>query len=140
MGDPECQVLMMRLKTSLVDIVKSVINNSLENLKIDWSEKSSMTIVLCSKGYPGNYKKDVEIKNLNKINTNENQQVFHAGTYEKDKKIFSNGGRVLNITCSDKSLISSRNKCIASLKKINWNDGFFRNDIGWRVIGKNENN
>ena len=137
MGDPECQVLMMRLKTSLVDVVKSVINDSLENLKIDWRDNSCMTIVLCSKGYPGKYTKNSEIKNLDNLVMDENNQVFHAGTYEKDKKIFSNGGRVLNITSAEKSLALTRNKCLDNLKILNWNNGFFRKDIGWRVIKKN---
>ncbi len=136
MGDPECQVLMMRLKTSLAEVVKSVTNDSLENLKIHWSKKSCMTIVLCSKGYPGNYKKNSEIKNLDKVNMDENNQVFHAGTYEKDNKIFSKGGRVLNITCSAKNLSEARDQSLINLKKINWTDGFFRKDIGWRAIKK----
>ncbi len=140
MGDPECQVLMMRLKTSLVEVVKSVMNDSLKNLKIDWNDSSCMTIVLCSKGYPGNYKKDSEIKNLDKMDTNKNNQLFHAGTYEKNKKIYSNGGRVLNVTCLEKNLVLARNKCLDNLKTISWDYGFFRKDIGWRVINKNENN
>ena len=140
MGDPECQVLMMRLKTSLVDVVKSVINDSLENLKIQWRDDSCMTIVLCSKGYPGMYKKNIEIKNLDKITADESNQVFHAGTYEKNEKIFSNGGRVLNVTSCGKNLVLTKDRCLNNLKKINWNDGFFRSDIGWRVIKKDENN
>ena len=140
MGDPECQVLMMRLKTNLIEVVKSVVNDSLKNLKIHWSDNSCMTVVLCSKGYPGNYKKNSEIRNLNKIEIDENNQVFHAGTYEKNKKIYSNGGRVLNVTCAEKNLVLTRNKCLNNLKIINWDDGFFRKDIGWRVINKNENN
>ena len=140
MGDPECQVLMMRLKTNLFEIIKSVLNDSLENQKIDWSENSCMTIVLCSKGYPGKYEKDSEIKNIEKIKIDENNQIFHAGTYEKNKKIFSNGGRVLNIVSLKKDLMESRNECLENLKIINWDKGFFRKDIGWRVIKKNENN
>ena len=99
-----------------------------------------MTIVLCSKGYPGKYKKNIEIKNLNKINSNSKNQIFHAGTYSKGKKVFSNGGRVLNITSCNYDLNLARRNCLENLKKINWNKGFFRKDIGWRVIGKNENN
>ncbi len=140
MGDPECQVLMMRLKTNLVDIIKSVIDDSLENLKIQWRNYSCMTIVLCSKGYPGIYKKNIEIKNLDKITTDENNQIFHAGTYEKNGKIFSNGGRVLNVTACEKNLVETRDRCLDNLKKIGWNGGFFRSDIGWRVIKKDENN
>ena len=136
MGDPECQVLMMRLKTNLFEIIKSVLNDSLENQKIDWSENSCMTIVLCSKGYPGKYEKDSEIKNIEKIKIDENNQIFHAGTYEKNKKIFSNGGRVLNIVSLKKDLMESRNECLENLKIINWDKGFFRKDIGWRAIKK----
>ena len=140
MGDPECQVLMMRLKTSLLEVIKSVINDSLKNLKVDWSKESGMTIVLCSKGYPGNYKKNIEIKNLDKININNKTQVFHAGTYKKNEKISSNGGRVLNVTCLEKNMLMAREKCLNNLKIIDWNDGFYRKDIGWRIINQNENN
>ena len=140
MGDPECQVLMMRLKTSLLEVIKSVINDSLKNLKVDWSKESGMTIVLCSKGYPGNYKKNIEIKNLDKININNKTQVFHAGTYKKNEKISSNGGRVLNVTCLEKNMLMAREKCLNNLKIIDWNDGFYRKDIGWRIIDQNENN
>ncbi len=140
MGDPECQVLMMRLKTNLVQVIQSVIHDSLKDLKIDWSNNKCMTIVLCSNGYPGKYKKNSEIKNLDKLVMDENNQVFHAGTYEKDKKIFSNGGRVLNITSSEKNLALTRNKCLDNLRIINWKEGFYRKDIGWRVIKEDENN
>ena len=136
MGDPECQVLMMRLQTDLLEVIECAIENKLDNLKIVWSNKICITIVLCSKGYPSDYVKNSEIKNLSKILTNKNNQIFHAGTYENNKKIFSNGGRVLNITSLSKNLISARNKSLRILDKINWLDGFFRKDIGWRAIKK----
>ena len=134
MGDPECQVLMMRLKTDLLEILDHATKNKLNNLKIEWATKSSITIVLCAKGYPSNYIKNSEIKNLSNILTDSNNQIFHAGTYEKNNKIYSNGGRVLNITSSSESLIEARNKSLTNIDKINWPDGFFRKDIGWRVI------
>ena len=134
MGDPECQVLMMRLKTDLLEIIDSATKNKLNNLKIEWKKKNCITIVLCAKGYPSNYIKNSEIKNLFSISTDENNQIFHAGTYEKNNKIYSSGGRVLNITSASDSLIKARNKSLSNLNKINWNDGFFRKDIGWRVI------
>ena len=140
MGDPECQVLMMRLKTDLIEILDYATKDRLSNLKIEWSKDNCITIVLCAKGYPGNYIKDSEIKNLSEIASDETSKIFHAGTYERNKKIFSNGGRVLNITSLGKNLIEARDKSLMNLKKINWNDGFFRNDIGWRAIKKNENN
>ena len=136
MGDPECQVLMMRLKTDLLEIIDSAINNEINNLKIEWTKKSCITIVLCAKGYPSNYIKDSEIKNLSRILTDENNQIFHAGTYEKNNKIYSTAGRVLNITSSSESLAEARDKSLNKINKINWTDGFFRKDIGWRVINK----
>jgi len=134
MGDPECQVLMMRLKTDLLEILDCAIKNKLNTLKIKWEKKNSITIVLCAKGYPGNYVKNSEIKNLSNILANKNNQIFHAGTYEKNNKIYSNGGRVLNITSSAKSLVKARNKSLNNISKINWSDGFYRKDIGWRLI------
>ena len=134
MGDPECQVLMMRLDTDLLKIIDYATKNKLNNLKIAWNKKNCITIVLCAKGYPFNYIKDSEIKNLFNVSTDENNQIFHAGTYEKNNKIYSCGGRVLNITSCSKSLIEARNKSLVNINKINWVDGFFRKDIGWRII------
>ncbi len=136
MGDPECQVLMMKLKTDLVEIVDSATKNNLNNLKIKWNKNKCITIVLCANGYPGNYIKNKEITNLSKIASDENNQIFHAGTYEKNNKIYSMGGRVLNITCSAKSLVDAREQSLVNLRKINWAGGFFRKDIGWRAIKK----
>ena len=136
MGDPECQVLMMRLKTDLLKIIDHATQDKIKNLKIEWKKNNAITIVLCAKGYPKDYIKDSEIKNLSSILMNEDNQIFHAGTYEKENKIFSNGGRVLNITSSSKNLINAREKSLSIIKKINWLDGFFRKDIGWRIIKK----
>ena len=134
MGDPECQVLMMRLETDLLQIIDHAIKNKLNSLQINWNKKKSITIVLCAKGYPSNYATNIEIKNLSSILIDENNQIFHAGTYEKNNKIYSCGGRVLNITSSSKSLIEARNQSLTNINKINWSNGFFRKDIGWRVI------
>ena len=134
MGDPECQVIMMRLKTDLLEIIDSIINNKLHNIKIKWSKKNSITIVLCAKGYPLNYLKNSEIKNLSKIKLDDSNQIFHAGTYSKNNKIYSNGGRVLNITSCSESLVKARNNSLSNINKINWKDGFFRKDIGWKAI------
>ena len=136
MGDPECQVIMMRLKTDLLEIINCATANKLNTLKIEWTKKNSITIVLCAKGYPSNYIKNSEIKNLTNILIDNNNQIFHAGTYEKDNKIYSSGGRVLSITSSAESLIEARDKSLSNIKKINWSDGFFRKDIGWRTINK----
>ena len=134
MGDPECQVLMMRLETDLVEIIDSAIKNKLNKIKIEWNKKNSITIVLCARGYPSSYIKNSEIKNLSNIFCDDDNQIFHAGTYMRDNKIYSIGGRVLNVTSSSESLIQARNKSLENINKINWNDGFFRKDIGWRII------
>ena len=136
MGDPECQVLMMRLETDLLKIIDKASKNQLKEIKIEWSKKNSITIVLCAKGYPSNYIKNSEIKNLSNISVDRDNQIFHAGTYEKDKKIYSNGGRVLNITSSSESLAEARNISLKNINIINWIDGFYRKDIGWRTINK----
>ena len=98
--------------------------------------KKSMKIVLCSKGYPLSYKKNKIIKNLNKINIKKNFFIFHAGTKIINNKLVSNGGRVLNITGLGNNFLKIRLELIKILKKINWVDGFFRKDIGWRIINK----
>ena len=137
MGDPECQVLMMRLESDLLEIVDNATKNKLSNLRINWSKKNSITIVLCAKGYPSKYIQNSEIKNLPIITIDKNNQIFHAGTYEKNNKTYSNGGRVLNITSLSENLIDARNKSINNINKLNWSDGFFRKDIGWRTINNN---
>ena len=136
MGDPECQVLMMRLKNDFAEIIDKITQNKINDLKIEWSTKSSITIVLCAKGYPDNYIKNSEIKNLSNIPIDENNQIFYAGTYKIKNKIYSNAGRVLSITSMAKNLVSARNKALNNIEKINWSDGFFRKDIGWKMINK----
>ena len=136
MGDPECQVLMMRLKTDLLEIINCATKDKINKINILWNKKSCITIVLCAKGYPSSYIKNSEIKNLSKIFSDKNNQIFHAGTYEKNGKIFSKGGRVLNITSLSRHLEEARDKSLDNLNKINWPDGFFRKDIGWKIIKK----
>ena len=134
MGDPECQVILPRLKTDLVSIIKNTINDNLKNIKIKWRKEKSMTIVLCSKGYPGKYKKNIRINNLNDLKLRKNSFIFHAGTKFFQNKIYSVGGRVLNITSIGDNLAKVRNDIIKIIKKINWKSGFFRKDIGWKII------
>ena len=134
MGDPECQVIMPRLKTDIVKLFILATKNKLNNIKIKWKNRKCMTIVLCAKGYPGKYRKNLLIKNLNKVSTQKNSQIFHAGTQMINKKYFSIGGRVLNITSSGYSFLKIRKSIFKVIRKINWKYGFFRKDIGWRVI------
>ena len=134
MGDPECQVILPRLKTDLLKIIECAVKNKLNKVKIKWKKEKSMSIVLCSRGYPYEYKKNKIIKNLDKIKLKKNFFIFHAGTKQKKNYVVSNGGRVLNITGVGKKFLKIRFDIIKILKKINWKYGFFRKDIGWRAI------
>ena len=136
-GDPECQILMMRLKNDLLELILSVFNKNLSKQKILWSDKPGITIVAASKGYPGEYEKLKEIKNINKIKKGKNQQLFHAGTKKnKNGKIVSNGGRVLNSTVIDTNLKKARNKALKILDSLKWENKYYRRDIGYQIIDK----
>ena len=134
MGDPECQTILPKLNTDFYEIINSCINKNLDSVDIEWKKNKSLCIVLCSKGYPEKYKSNVEIKNLNLISLNDNEFIFHAGTKLDKKKILSNGGRVLNFVVLSDEFKKSRKKVIEIMKKINWTNGFFRKDIGYKVI------
>ena len=134
MGDPECQVIIPRIKSNLVNIIIAAVNNKLNKIKIKWNNSKCMAVVLCSKGYPNKFKINKNIKNLNKIKLNKKNFIFHAGTKIKNGKLVSSGGRVLNIVSMGKNYKIIRKKIKKILKKINWKYGFFREDIGWRVI------
>ena len=136
MGDPECQVILPRLKTDLIKIINNVVNNKLKQTSINWHKKKSMTVVLCSKGYPGKYKKNKTIKNLDRIKLSKNDFIYHAGTKLENGQLKSNGGRVLNITSVGTDFLNIRKKIIKIIKNINWKGGFFRRDIGWKIINK----
>ena len=139
MGDPECQVILPRLKTDLIKIISSAVANKLKNIKIEWKKEKSMTIVLCSKGYPKNYKKNKKI-DIKKLKLLKDEFIYHAGTKFVNGQLLSSGGRVLNITSIGNNFLKIRNKIIKVIKKLNWKAGFYRKDIGWKVIKKNENN
>ena len=136
MGDPECQVILPRLNTDLVKIFNATINNKLNKIKINWKRLKCMTIVLCSKGYPGKIKKNKLIKNIDKLKLMKNSFIFHAGTKFINNKLVSNGGRVLNITSTGSMYKKIRTNIFKIIKTINWKHGFYRKDIGWRVIKK----
>ena len=140
MGDPECQVILPRLKTDLIKIINNTVANKLNKTKIKWKKYKSMAIVLCSKGYPGNYKKNKIIKNLDQLKISKDDFIYHAGTKFVNGKLLSNGGRVLNVTSTGKNFLTIRNNIIKIIKKLNWRPGFYRKDIGWKVINRDANN
>ena len=134
MGDPECQTILPTLNSDIVDIFIACVKENLHEVQIEWSNKKSVCVVLCSKGYPNTYKKNIEIRNFDKIKLDNNNFLFHAGTKNNDKKIFATGGRVLNfISLSDDFNICRKN-IYNNLNKLNWDKGFFRKDIGYKVI------
>ncbi len=134
MGDPECQTILPKLKTDLFEIFLACCNKKLNEINIEWSEKKSLCIVVCSKGYPDEFKKNVEIKNLDKLELKNSEHLFHAGTIKKSDNVYSIGGRVLNfVSISDDFKIAKKN-ILKNLDKLNWKDGFYRKDIGHKVI------
>ena len=136
MGDPECQVIIPRLNTDILKIFNAAVSNKLNKIQIKWKKIKSMTVVLCSKGYPGKYQKNKIIKGIKNIKLKKNSLVYHAGTRLINNNFFSDGGRVLNISSTGQSYIKIRKDIFKIIKKINWKDGFFRKDIGWKVIKK----
>ena len=134
MGDPECQTILPKLETDLAEIFLACCEEKLDTININWLDKKSLCVVLCSKGYPDKFKKNVEIKNLEDIELNKNEYLFHAGTIKKDEKIFAIGGRVLNFVSLSDDFSTSRNNVLKKLNKLNWSGGFYRNDIGYKVI------
>ena len=133
MGDPECQTILPKLKTDLLEIFLACCNKSLSKTNIEWQNKKSMCVVLCSKGYPEKFKKNIEIKNLDKIQLDENNFLFHAGTINKNDKVFSSGGRVLNFVSISDTFEDTKKKVYSRLDELNWTDGFCRRDIGYKV-------
>ena len=134
MGDPECQTIIPKLKSDLLDIILACVESKLDQIQIDWHDINSLCIVLCSKGYPDQYKKDMIIKNLTKINLDQNQKIYHAGTKIKNEDIVSNGGRVLNFVNLSRTFKKARESNIKLIEEINWPNGFYRKDIGFNVI------
>jgi len=134
MGDPECQTILPKLETDFGEIIVACVEQKLNSISLDWNNKKSLCIVLCSKGYPDEYKNNIEIKNLDKITLKNDEFIFHAGTKENNSKIFSNGGRVLNFVAKSNEFKMCRNAVIKLIDKINWKNGFYRKDIGFRVI------
>ena len=134
MGDPECQTILPRLETDFLEILIACINQELDSTNVIWSNDKSLSIVLCSKGYPESYKNEVEIKNLEKISLNKNEYIFHAGTKILNSRIFSNGGRVLNFTVKSDDFKNSRTQALNLIEKLKWENGYHRKDIGFKII------
>ena len=134
MGDPECQTIIPKLETDLLDIFIACCDEKLEDIDFQWTDKKSLCVVLCSKGYPETFEKNVIIKNFNSIKLDEKDYLFHAGTKKVDNEIFATGGRVLNFVSISDNFFEARKKIHKNLDSLNWENGYFRKDIGYKVI------
>ena len=134
MGDPECQTILPKLKTNLLQIIEACCKETLNNLKIEWHNKKSLCIVVCSKGYPEKFKNEILIANIEKLDLTENDFIYHASTKRIKNQIYSNGGRVINFVSLSSNFKKSRDTVLELIKNLNWTEGFFRKDIGHKVI------
>lgn len=133
-GDPECQVLMMRLGGQVLDALLACAERRLADFQLHWADDHALTVVYAAKGYPGVYDKGTAIRDTDKIDENSKSALFHAGTSMKEDQLIAVGGRVLNITTRGDSLAEAHQKAYENIAKIDWPDGFYRTDIGWRAL------
>lgn len=133
-GDPECQVLMMRLGGQAFDLLHACAEGRLAEARVNWADDHALTVVLAAKGYPGSYAKGTVIQGLDGLPEDSFHMMFHAGTSEKDGRTTATGGRVLNATARGATLQEARDKAYAMVDQVNWPDGFCRRDIGWRAL------
>jgi phosphoribosylamine---glycine ligase len=134
MGDPECQTIIPKLETDLLDIFVACCDEKLREIQVKWVDQKSLCVVLCSKGYPETFEKNVVIKNFNSINLDEKDYLFHAGTKKNNNQIFATGGRVLNFVSISDNFYDAREKIHKNLESLNWENGYYRKDIGYKVI------
>lgn len=133
-GDPECQVLMMRLGAQAMDLMHAAAEGRLDKMVVNWADDHAMTVVMAANGYPGDYDKGSVIKGLANLPETSSQICFHAGTALQGGDFVASGGRVLNITARGATLSEARARAYAMVEAIDWPDGFYRNDIGWRAL------
>ena len=133
-GDPECQVLMLRLMSDLVPALLAARDGQLKNFDLRWYPDAALTVVMAAKGYPGNYDKGSVIEGLDAAAQVDGVEIFHAGTKADGNRILANGGRVLNVCARGKNVREAQRRAYAAVDLIRWPDGFCRRDIGWRAI------
>ena len=138
-GDPECQVILPRLKSDLLSLIISSCKNSLNQEKIQWDDRFALTVVMSSKGYPNNYKTGHVIKGINKASNQKDIYIYHAGTKKVNDVIHTNGGRVLNITSLGNTVREANKTALGVINMIEWDGSYYRNDIGWRAIKREDN-
>ncbi len=135
-GDPECQVLMMRLKDDIVTLMLAAIDGTLDQVGARWHDDVALTVVMAARGYPGPYDKGSEIRGLEAAASDPAVEIFHAGTRADHGRVLANAGRVLNVTARGNTVAEARERAYAAIARIDWPEGFCRSDIGWRAIAR----
>ncbi|WP_282168575.1 phosphoribosylamine--glycine ligase [Ruegeria atlantica] len=133
-GDPECQVLMMRLGAQVLDLLHAAAEGRLSETQVNWADDHAITVVMAAQGYPGSYVKGSAIKGLDALPEDSGNMVFHAGTKAVDGQVQAAGGRVLNVTARGDTLQEARDRAYAMVEGVDWPEGFYRRDIGWRAL------
>jgi phosphoribosylamine--glycine ligase len=134
-GDPEAQVLMLRLKSDLLPALLAVAEGNLSGVTLDWHDAAALCVVMATKGYPGRYEKGSEIRGLAAAGADPNVVVFHAGTKRDGERILADGGRVLGVTARGSNIAEAKTRAYAAVDRIDWPGGFCRSDIGHRALG-----
>ena len=137
-GDPECQVLMLRLKSDLLPALIAARDGVLDTFDLRWRSEAAITVVMAANGYPVSYRKNTVIKGLDEAAAINGVEIFHAGTVERDGQILANGGRVLNVSALGKDVREARARAYEAIARIDWPGGFCRRDIGWRAVKREE--
>jgi phosphoribosylamine--glycine ligase len=135
-GDPECQVLMMRLKSDLVPALIACADGGLNHLDLRWSDQAALTVILATKGYPDAYQNGSEVRGLAEAAKVEGVEIFHAGTKTDGSRLLANGGRVLNVTAMAPTVEEARSRAYRAVDLIDWPEGFCRRDIAWRAVSR----
>ena len=135
-GDPECQVLVMRLEDDILQLMLAASRRMLKKMSVHWREETALTVVMAANGYPGSYEKGSEIRGLEDAGADPDVMIFHAGTRRSDGRILADGGRVLNVTARGRSVAEAQTRAYSAVDKIDWPEGFCRRDIGWRAVAR----
>ena len=133
-GDPECQVLMRRLKSDLLSALIATCDNQLDNITLKWCDEKAIVVIMASDGYPGDYKKGSIIENTFIAEKKDEIEIFHSGTLFKNDDLIASGGRVLGVTATGKTVTEAHKNVYEAINLIKWPEGFYRKDIGWRAI------
>ena len=135
-GDPECQVLMMRLKDDIVTLMLAVCDGTLDKVSVRWRDETALTVVMAAHGYPGDVEKGSDIGNLDEAASDPAVHIFHAGTKSDGDRVLANGGRVLNVTARAATVTDAQRLAYEAVDKVDWPEGFCRRDIGWRAVAR----